>query len=126
MVRRVGGGRPCAAVPWAPWSHCNRHCVRVPHPCPVLTRTRLAPFSGYIPQYIEIKRTQNEEGFSTGVSFILLVANVMRVFFWCVCRHRPPPPRPCRRSRFHQSVRVCVAACAGAACARVGQVWEGI
>ncbi len=42
--------------------------------------SRLMP--GYIPQYIEIEKTQNADGFSTGVSFILLVAHCIRVFFW--------------------------------------------
>ncbi len=52
-----------------------------------LSRCRLvvpAPPAGYIPQYLEIERTQNAEGFSTGVSFILLVSHTIRIFFWCV------------------------------------------
>jgi hypothetical protein len=40
--------------------------------------------AGYIPQYLEIQRTQNADGFSTGVSCILLVSNTVRIFFWCV------------------------------------------
>ncbi|XP_040266503.1 solute carrier family 66 member 2-like [Bufo bufo] len=36
----------------------------------------------YIPQYQEIKRTSNAEGFSTWVCFVLLVANILRIFFW--------------------------------------------
>ena len=51
--------------------------------------------AGYIPQYREIAKTQNEEGFSTGVSFILLVANIMRVFFWCVAVDRDSHGKHC-------------------------------
>ncbi|XP_068117656.1 solute carrier family 66 member 2-like [Hyperolius riggenbachi] len=36
----------------------------------------------YIPQYQEIKRTSNTEGFSTWVCLVLLVANILRIFFW--------------------------------------------
>ncbi|MBN3309893.1 PQLC1 protein, partial [Amia calva] len=36
----------------------------------------------YIPQYQEIQRTSNTEGFSTRVCLVLLVANILRVFFW--------------------------------------------
>ncbi|XP_076157768.1 solute carrier family 66 member 2 isoform X1 [Alosa pseudoharengus] len=35
----------------------------------------------YIPQYREIKRTQNAEGFSTYVCLVLLVANILRILF---------------------------------------------
>ncbi|RWS07267.1 PQ-loop repeat-containing protein 1-like protein [Dinothrombium tinctorium] len=36
----------------------------------------------YIPQYIEIKRTENADGFSTYVCLVLLLANTMRILFW--------------------------------------------
>ncbi|CAK8695884.1 solute carrier family 66 member 2-like [Clavelina lepadiformis] len=36
----------------------------------------------YIPQYRDIKRTENSEGFSTYVCLVLLVANMLRIFFW--------------------------------------------
>ncbi|KAM4614541.1 solute carrier family 66 member 2-like [Discoglossus pictus] len=36
----------------------------------------------YIPQYQEIKRTSNADGFSTWVCLVLLVANILRIFFW--------------------------------------------
>ncbi|CAN2389268.1 Si dkey-246g23.2 [Pristimantis euphronides] len=36
----------------------------------------------YIPQYQEIRRTSNTDGFSTWVCFVLLVANILRIFFW--------------------------------------------
>lgn len=36
----------------------------------------------YIPQYRDIKRTENAEGFSIYVCLILLVANSLRIFFW--------------------------------------------
>ncbi|XP_065134869.2 solute carrier family 66 member 2 [Paramisgurnus dabryanus] len=36
----------------------------------------------YIPQYQEIQRTNNVEGFSTRVCLVLLIANILRIFFW--------------------------------------------
>jgi len=36
----------------------------------------------YIPQYLEIRRTKNAEGFSTFVCLVLLIANTLRIFFW--------------------------------------------
>ena len=36
----------------------------------------------YIPQYRTIRRTLSCDGFSTLVCFVLLVANILRVFFW--------------------------------------------
>ncbi|XP_067276358.1 solute carrier family 66 member 2 [Pseudorasbora parva] len=36
----------------------------------------------YIPQYQEIQRTNNAEGFSTRVCLVLLIANILRIFFW--------------------------------------------
>ena len=38
----------------------------------------------YIPQYLEIKRTKNAEGFSTFVCLTLLIANTLRILFWYV------------------------------------------
>uniref|UniRef100_A0A3B5LC51 Solute carrier family 66 member 2 n=1 Tax=Xiphophorus couchianus TaxID=32473 RepID=A0A3B5LC51_9TELE len=35
----------------------------------------------YIPQYQEIQRSSNTEGFSTRVCLVLLVANILRIFF---------------------------------------------
>ncbi|XP_030644690.1 solute carrier family 66 member 2 [Chanos chanos] len=35
----------------------------------------------YIPQYRDIKRSQNAEGFSTYVCLVLLVANILRILF---------------------------------------------
>ncbi|XP_076283235.1 solute carrier family 66 member 2 isoform X2 [Lasioglossum baleicum] len=36
----------------------------------------------YIPQYREIKRTEDAEGFSLYVCLTLLIANTLRIFFW--------------------------------------------
>lgn len=36
----------------------------------------------YIPQYRQIKRTQDAEGFSLWVCLALLVANTLRIMFW--------------------------------------------
>lgn len=36
----------------------------------------------YIPQYIEIHKTQNASGFSTYVCLNLIAANVLRIIFW--------------------------------------------
>ncbi|XP_066540687.1 solute carrier family 66 member 2 [Hoplias malabaricus] len=36
----------------------------------------------YIPQYQEIQKSGNTEGFSTRVCLVLLVANILRIFFW--------------------------------------------
>ncbi|XP_075693201.1 solute carrier family 66 member 2-like [Rhinoderma darwinii] len=36
----------------------------------------------YIPQYQEIRRTSNTAGFSTWICFALLIANILRIFFW--------------------------------------------
>ncbi|XP_063882214.1 solute carrier family 66 member 2-like isoform X3 [Scylla paramamosain] len=36
----------------------------------------------YIPQYLEIRRTENTEGFSLYVCLVLLVANTLRILFW--------------------------------------------
>ncbi|KAK4297073.1 hypothetical protein Pmani_030476 [Petrolisthes manimaculis] len=36
----------------------------------------------YIPQYLDIKKTENTEGFSLYVCLVLLVANTLRILFW--------------------------------------------
>jgi hypothetical protein len=36
----------------------------------------------YIPQYREIKRTEDADGFSLFVCLTLLVANTLRILFW--------------------------------------------
>lgn len=36
----------------------------------------------YVPQYLEIKKTRNAEGFSTFVCLTLLIANTLRILFW--------------------------------------------
>uniref|UniRef100_A0A665TPP4 Si:dkey-246g23.2 n=1 Tax=Echeneis naucrates TaxID=173247 RepID=A0A665TPP4_ECHNA len=36
----------------------------------------------YVPQYQEIQRSSNIEGFSTRVCLVLLIANILRIFFW--------------------------------------------
>jgi len=41
-----------------------------------------APVVGYIPQYFKIKQTRRSEGFSIFVSLVLLLANIVRLFFW--------------------------------------------
>jgi hypothetical protein len=40
------------------------------------------PLVGYIHQYMKIKILQNTEGFSKFVSFILIMAYIIRIFFW--------------------------------------------
>lgn len=46
----------------------------------------IGPVIGYIPQYREIQKTGNPHVFSPLVILILLVANILRIFFW----YRPP------------------------------------
>ncbi|CAL9697206.1 unnamed protein product [Knipowitschia caucasica] len=36
----------------------------------------------YVPQYQDIQKSSNTEGFSTRVCLVLLIANILRVFFW--------------------------------------------
>ena len=36
----------------------------------------------YIPQYCEIRRTKNADGFSLHVCLALLIANILRILFW--------------------------------------------
>lgn len=36
----------------------------------------------YVPQYITIRRSRDAGGFSTFVCLVLLVANILRVYFW--------------------------------------------
>jgi len=38
----------------------------------------------YIPQYLDISRTKNGEGFSLFVCLTLLIANTLRILFWLV------------------------------------------
>ena len=40
------------------------------------------PLIGYIHQYMKIKNLKNTEGFSKFVSFILIMAYLIRIFFW--------------------------------------------
>uniref|UniRef100_A0A8C2U2Y0 Solute carrier family 66 member 2 n=1 Tax=Coturnix japonica TaxID=93934 RepID=A0A8C2U2Y0_COTJA len=43
----------------------------------------------YVPQYRDIRRTQNAEGFSTYVCLVLLVANILQILFcpaWVTAR----------------------------------------
>eukprot|EP00742_Colponemidia_sp_Colp-10_P007279 GILJ01007826.1.p1 GENE.GILJ01007826.1~~GILJ01007826.1.p1 ORF type:complete len:271 (-),score=37.26 GILJ01007826.1:248-943(-) len=40
------------------------------------------PVLGYAPQYQDIRVSGNADGFSTFVSLILLVSNILRIFFW--------------------------------------------
>ncbi|XP_022669346.1 PQ-loop repeat-containing protein 1-like isoform X4 [Varroa destructor] len=44
----------------------------------------------YVPQYREILRTKNADGFSTFVCLALLVANILRIFFWFCVRFETP------------------------------------
>ena len=39
----------------------------------------IGPILGYIPQYIDIKRTRNFQGFSSAICFILLISNILRI-----------------------------------------------
>lgn len=41
----------------------------------------------YIPQYRQIKKTQDAEGFSLYVCLALLIANTLRILFWYVLAH---------------------------------------
>ena len=41
-----------------------------------------APIVGFIPQYRDIYKSGNPRGFSTLVCFILLVSNIVRIFYW--------------------------------------------
>ncbi|KAL6107139.1 uncharacterized protein ACO6RY_10831 [Pungitius sinensis] len=36
----------------------------------------------YVPQYQDIQRSRHSDGFSTRVCLVLLVANILRIFFW--------------------------------------------
>lgn len=36
----------------------------------------------FVPQYYEIKKTNNSDGFSLYVCLTLLVANILRILFW--------------------------------------------
>lgn len=39
----------------------------------------IGPILGYIPQYIDIKRTRHYSGFSSAICFILLTSNILRI-----------------------------------------------
>lgn len=39
----------------------------------------IGPILGYIPQYIDIKRTKHYQGFSSVICFILLTSNILRI-----------------------------------------------
>ncbi|XP_034391859.1 solute carrier family 66 member 2 isoform X2 [Cyclopterus lumpus] len=36
----------------------------------------------YVPQYQDIQKSSNSDGFSTRVCLVLLIANILRIFFW--------------------------------------------
>lgn len=36
----------------------------------------------YIPQYRDIRKTENTDGFSTKVCLVLTVANILRIMYW--------------------------------------------
>ncbi|CAH8580935.1 unnamed protein product [Schistosoma turkestanicum] len=38
----------------------------------------------YIPQYLQIRKTQSVKGFSSFVCFVLLISNILRIWFWFV------------------------------------------
>ncbi|KAF2347675.1 PQ-loop repeat [Trinorchestia longiramus] len=38
----------------------------------------------YIPQYLQIRRTECQEGFSLYVCLVLIIANTLRIIFWYV------------------------------------------
>ncbi|XP_055921731.1 solute carrier family 66 member 2-like isoform X1 [Eupeodes corollae] len=44
----------------------------------------------YVPQYREIKKTQDADGFSLHVCFALLIANSLRILFWFSKRYELP------------------------------------
>ena len=39
----------------------------------------IGPILGYIPQYVDIKRTRHYQGFSSSICFILLTSNILRI-----------------------------------------------
>jgi len=44
----------------------------------------------YVPQYIEIKKTGNADGFSLYVCLTLLIANILRILFWFGNQYETP------------------------------------
>jgi uncharacterized protein with PQ loop repeat len=44
----------------------------------------------YIPQYRKIRKTRDSEGFSMYVCFILLLANILRIYFWLGVHYELP------------------------------------
>lgn len=47
----------------------------------------IGPILGYIPQYIDIKRTRHYQGFSSVICFILLTSNILRILSFFVKRY---------------------------------------
>ena len=43
----------------------------------------------YVPQYIAIRSSGNTKGFSLYVCLALIVANILRILFWYVCKETP-------------------------------------
>eukprot|EP01113_Clastostelium_recurvatum_P000027 TRINITY_DN10011_c0_g1_i1.p1 TRINITY_DN10011_c0_g1~~TRINITY_DN10011_c0_g1_i1.p1 ORF type:complete len:244 (-),score=40.54 TRINITY_DN10011_c0_g1_i1:3-734(-) len=41
-----------------------------------------APIAAYVPQYFDIKKRGNSDGFSPKVCLILLLCNILRIYFW--------------------------------------------
>lgn len=62
--------------------------VNVIHEIVIPLALIFGPVIGYIPQYIEINKTKNYRAFSPLVSLILLLANILRIFFWYMCHLR--------------------------------------
>ncbi len=46
----------------------------------------VGPITGYIPQYLEIRRSRSAGGFSPLTSFILIASSVLRIMFWFLKR----------------------------------------
>ena len=46
----------------------------------------IGPTIGFALQYFEIQKTGTVRGFSIWVCFLLLMANILRVFYWLVAR----------------------------------------
>lgn len=70
---------PASAVEWP--SDLQRMAIEI-----VTAIAAVAMVAGgvvpYIPQYFEIRRTQNTDGFSLYVCMFLLMANTLRILFW--------------------------------------------
>ncbi|TMS05629.1 PQ-loop repeat-containing protein 1 [Larimichthys crocea] len=64
---------------------CRRRTWRAPGRCCPRWQSCIMVFGGalpYVPQYQEIQKSSNSEGFSTRVCLVLLIANILRIFFW--------------------------------------------